>query len=91
MCLGLPGKVVEIDRDADLGLVEGRVDFDGIVKRVNLSFTPDVEVGHYVIVHVGFSISQVDEESARETMQYLREIGGIEEELGGTPGAEAAS
>jgi hydrogenase expression/formation protein HypC len=84
MCLGIPAKVVEVQRIADLGLVEGTVDFSGVQKRINLSFTPEVEVGDYVVVHVGFSISVVDEKEALTTLEYLRELGELESE-GQTP------
>lgn len=90
MCLGIPGKVVEIER-SDLGLVQGRVDFGGIVKDVNLSFTPEVEVGGYVVVHVGFSISTLDEDEALRALEYLRELGELDDSLrsGARPVPEA--
>lgn len=85
MCLGIPGRVVELTRVEGLGLVEGKVDFSGVQKTVNLSFTPEVEVGDYVVVHVGFSISIVDEEEALGTLEYLRELGELEIGDGPTP------
>lgn len=78
MCLGIPARVVEVTRAEGLGLVEGKVDFSGVQKTVNLSFTPEVEVGDYVVVHVGFSISIVDEDEALGTLEYLRELGELE-------------
>ena len=78
MCLGIPAKVVEVKRFEGLGLVEGKVDFAGVLKEVNLSFTPEVEEGDYVVVHVGFAISIVDEEEALTTLEYLRELGELE-------------
>lgn len=60
--------MLEVRRD-DLGLVWGRVQFGGIVKEVNLSYTPEVEVGDYVVVHVGFAISRVNEEEARRIFE----------------------
>ena len=78
MCLGIPARVIEVMRHGDLGLVEGKVDFSGVQKQVNLSFTPEVEVGDYVVVHVGFSISVIDEEEALTTLAYLRELGELE-------------
>ncbi len=57
---------------------KGRVDFGGIVKEVNLSFIPDTKPGDYVIVHVGFALSRVDEEEARKTLELLKEIGELE-------------
>ena len=64
MCLGIPGKIVEV-YDLD-GARMGKVDFDGIVKEICLSFVPEAEVGDYTIVHVGFGITKVDEASAHE-------------------------
>ncbi|MEN6405234.1 MAG: HypC/HybG/HupF family hydrogenase formation chaperone [Thermoguttaceae bacterium] len=72
MCLGIPGKVLEIDQQN--GLSMGKVEFGGIVKNVCLSYTPEVQVGDYVLVHVGFALSRIDEAEARETMDYLKEI-----------------
>jgi len=76
MCLGVPGKVVEVTR-SELGITSGKVDFGGIVKEVNLSYTPEVEPGQYVVVHVGFSISTLDEKEAHEVFRYLQEIDGL--------------
>jgi len=79
MCLGIPGKVVE---KYDLeGIQMGKVDFGGIQKEVCLAYVPDIEVGEYTIVHVGFAITQLDEASAQETLALFREIGTLEEEL----------
>lgn len=79
MCLGIPGKITTIDEIN--GIKMGKVDFGGIVKEVCLVYVPEATIGDYVIVHVGFAITQLDEESAQETLQLLREIGAIEEEL----------
>ena len=79
MCLGIPGKVVEV-YDLD-GARMGKVDFDGIVKEICLSFVPEAEVGDYTIVHVGFGITKVDEESAHETLALMKEMGVLESEL----------
>jgi hydrogenase expression/formation protein HypC len=87
MCLGIPGKVVEV-YDLD-GARMGKVDFDGIVKEICLSFVPDAEVGDYTIVHVGFGITKVDEESAHETLALMKEMGVLESELDAAA-AEAA-
>ena len=76
MCLGVPGKVVEVTR-SELGITSGKVEFGGIVKEVNLSYTPEVEPGQYVVVHVGFSISTLDEKEAHEVFRYLEEIDGL--------------
>ncbi len=80
MCLGVPGKVVEI-YTAD-GIRMGKVDFGGIVKEACLAYVPEVEVGDYTIIHVGFAITKLDEESAQESLDLFRQMGVLEEELG---------
>jgi len=80
MCLAIPGKVESITTD---GLIRmGRVNFGGIVKNVCLDYVPEVEVGDYTIVHVGFALSKIDEETAEQTLRDFREMGVLEEELG---------
>jgi len=78
MCLAVPGKILDIDGDDPL-LRSGRVDFAGIQKRVNLSYVPDAKVGEYVLVHVGFAISVVDEAEAAQVLEYLRQMGDLAE------------
>jgi len=73
MCLGVPGKVIKIEPN-ELGMTMGRVDFAGINREVCLAYTPEVQLGDYVIVHAGFAISQIDEEEAMEVFQYLKEM-----------------
>lgn len=80
MCLAVPGQVVDI-RD-ERGTRMATIDFDGIRKDICLAYLPDMEVGDYAIVHVGFAISKVDEASALETLAMFRELGILEEELG---------
>ena len=80
MCLGVPGKVLSIQPDP-LGMNMGRVSFAGIVKDVCLAYVPEVVVGDYTIVHVGFAITQLDEESAQESLRLFAELGVVEEEL----------
>lgn len=80
MCLGIPGKVTEIYDNN--GTRMGKVDFSGIVKETCLEYVPEVEVGDYTIIHVGFAITKLDEESALETLALLEEIGALGEELG---------
>jgi hydrogenase expression/formation protein HypC len=76
MCLGIPGKVIEVfDRD---GLPSAKVEFGGIVKEACLAYTPEAQVGDYVIVHVGFAISKVDESEAAEILSYLQQIDAME-------------
>ena len=82
MCLAVPGRVVEITDGGDAAFRLGKVDFGGIRKDVNLAYTPEAEVGKYVLVHVGFAISVIDEEEAQRVFEYLKQMGGLEEELG---------
>ena len=78
MCLGIPGRIVE--RRDDAGLAVGTVDFGGVRREVCLAYVADeVAVGDYVVVHVGFAISKVDEEEARRTFDILREMSQLEE------------
>ncbi|MHA2611558.1 MAG: HypC/HybG/HupF family hydrogenase formation chaperone [bacterium JZ-2024 1] len=81
MCLGIPGEVIEISPPDDKGIIMGKVNFGGIIREVCLSYVPEVQVGNYVIVHVGFAISIVDEEEAKFVWDYLNAIGGVEQEL----------
>lgn len=81
MCLGIPGQIREI-HDAD-PLRQGVVDFGGVSREVCLACVPEAVVGDYVIVHVGFAISRIDEEEAKSTLNALRELGELESELGG--------
>jgi hydrogenase expression/formation protein HypC len=82
MCLGIPGKVVEINDEGPLRMA--RVDFGGVRKEACLAYVPEVKLGDYVVVHVGFAISQLDEEEALRTLELLRMIdeAGMEAELG---------
>jgi len=75
MCLGVPGKVLETYETN--GMRMGKVDFGGVVKESCLVYLPDVAVGDYVIVHVGFAISKMDEEEAQQTMKMLTELDGL--------------
>ena len=73
MCLAVPGKVLEIEDDP-LGLRRGKVDFGGVRKDVCLAYTPEAKIGDYVMVHVGFSLSVVDEQEAQKIFETLREM-----------------
>ncbi len=73
MCLAIPGKLIEIITDPN-GVRMGRANFGGIVKQVCLEYTPEVEMGDYVLVHVGFALSKVDEEEAARTYKALEEL-----------------
>jgi hydrogenase expression/formation protein HypC len=77
MCLAVPGKITSISGEDVLR--QGMVNFGGISKQVNLAYVPEANVGDYVIVHVGFAISVVDEAEARQTFEYLKQMGELEE------------
>jgi len=78
MCLGIPGRIVEMRRDG--GLPMGVVDFGGVRREVCLAYVADeVALGDYVIIHVGFALSKVDEEEAHRTLEILRQMGELEE------------
>ncbi len=72
MCLGIPGRVLEIYQQDDLPMA--RVEFGGIVKQACLAYVPEAQVGDYIIVHVGFAISRVDPAEAEEIFRYLEQI-----------------
>lgn len=80
MCLAVPGKITKIYEKEDIQM--GTIDFDGITKEICLSYVPDIKVGEYALVHVGFAMQKLDEKSALETLQMFRELGVLEEELG---------
>ncbi len=77
MCLAVPGKIISITGD-ELAKV-GRVSFGGVIKEVSLAYVPEAKVGDYVIVHVGFALSTVDEEEAQHVFDYLAEMGELSE------------
>jgi hydrogenase expression/formation protein HypC len=87
MCLGIPGKIIEI-YETD-GVRMGKVDFGGLVKEVCLAYVPEVVVGDYTIVHVGFAITQLDEQSAQESLALVQQIRSLDEELGASTVGEA--
>lgn len=78
MCLGVPGRIESIEK-GDGGLDMGTVSFGGIRKEVCLAYVPEARVGDYVVVHVGFAISRLDEKEAEEVFQALREMGALDE------------
>jgi hydrogenase expression/formation protein HypC len=77
MCLGIPGRILEIHQQD--GLPVGKVEFGGIAKEVCLAYTPEAAVGDYVIVHVGFAISRVGEQEAEEIFSYLEQIDALDD------------
>ncbi len=80
MCLAVPGKITKIYDKDDIQM--GTIDFDGITKEICLAYVPDIKIGEYALVHVGFAMQKLDEKSALETLQMFRELGVLEEELG---------
>lgn len=79
MCLGIPGKVVELYQVN--GMKMGKVDFGGVIREACLEYLPEIQIGDYAIVHVGFGISQLDEEEAIQTLEMLREMEMLANEL----------
>jgi hydrogenase expression/formation protein HypC len=86
MCLGVPGKVIEIYETE--GLKMGKIDFGGVVREACLAYVPEIEVGDYTVIHVGFAISQLSEEEAIATLEILNELANLQEEIGPEPEAE---
>ncbi len=82
MCLAIPGKILSIDDSGGELMKIGKVSFGGIIKDVNLAYTPEAVVGEYVIVHVGFALNTVDEVEAAKVFEYLKEIDGLDELTG---------
>lgn len=78
MCLAIPGKIESIN-DTDGLLRMGSVNFGGIIKEVSLAYVPEAAVGDYVIVHVGFALSRVDEDEARKIFDYLKQMNELTE------------
>jgi hydrogenase expression/formation protein HypC len=74
MCLGVPGKVVEMIGESPLGMPMAKVSFGGIIKEACLAYVPEVQVGDYVIVHAGFALSVIDEEEAMEVFEILKQM-----------------
>ena len=80
MCLGVPGKITEIyEQD---GVKMGKVDFGGVTRETCLDFVPEAQIGDYTVIHVGFAISLLNEDEAKKTLEMLREIDALGEELG---------
>jgi hydrogenase expression/formation protein HypC len=80
MCLAVPGRVVSI-ADID-GTLMAEVDFGTVRKQVCVQYVPDIQVGEYVVVHVGFAIQRLDEQSAQQTLTDFEQLGILEEEFG---------
>jgi hydrogenase expression/formation protein HypC len=80
MCLGVPGKIVEKYEKG--GLQMAKVDFGGVFREACLTYVPEAQIGEYCIIHVGFAISLLSETEAQETLDLLKQIGDLEEEIG---------
>jgi hydrogenase expression/formation protein HypC len=78
MCLAIPGRILSITGDDPLVRL-GRIDFGGVVKEVNLVYTPEAQPGEYVLTHVGFAMAVIDEQEARRMFETLCEIAGLQE------------
>jgi hydrogenase expression/formation protein HypC len=81
MCLAVPGKVTSID-GSNPDLKMANVNFSGVSKEVCVQWLPDVKIGDYVLVHVGFALNKIDEKDAEETLKILREMGDLDEIAG---------
>jgi hydrogenase expression/formation protein HypC len=78
MCLAIPGLILEIEGD-DPGFRQGKIDFAGVRKSVNLGFLPEACVGDYVLVHAGIALQKIDEDEARRTFEMLRRMNELDE------------
>jgi hydrogenase expression/formation protein HypC len=81
MCLGIPGKIIEIYESDSLQMA--KIDFGGIVKEACLAYVPEAKVGDYALIHVGFAISLMDEEEAQETLKLIKEVEDLSNEIPG--------
>lgn len=83
MCLGVPGKIIDIYENN--GLRMGKIDFDGVTREACLAYVPEAQVGDYTIIHVGFALNVIAEDEALETLDLLRQISDFNAELGPEP------
>jgi hydrogenase expression/formation protein HypC len=83
MCLAVPGKLISVDNSPSL-MRSGKVDFGGILKEVSLAYVPEAKLGDYVLVHVGFALSIVDEAEANQVFEYLKKMDELAELDGGS-------
>ena len=82
MCLAIPGKIVAIEEAQDVVFKQGTVSFEGVTREINLAAVPEAKVGEYVLVHVGMALNVIDEEEAKRTLEYFKELGELNSELG---------
>ena len=78
MCLGIPGKVIELYDEKNMKMA--KVDFGGVIKEACMSYLPEIKIGDYTLIHVGFGLSIIDEEEANETLDLLKQISSFQEE-----------
>jgi len=83
MCLGVPGKIIEIYKVGDLTM--GKIDFGGVIREACLEYIPEAKIGDYTIIHVGFALNIISEEEANDTLDLLREITDAEEDFQNNP------
>ena len=83
MCLGIPGKIIEI-YEAN-GLTMGKVDFGGVTREACLAYVPEAQIGDYTLIHVGFALSIISEQEAQETLALIQQIADINDELASDP------
>ena len=88
MCLAVPGQVQSVTSDG--GILMGKVNFSGVLKEVCLVYLPETKVGDYIIVHVGFALSKIDEVTALETLRTFDELGLLESELDDLKGTQGS-
>jgi hydrogenase expression/formation protein HypC len=81
MCLAIPGRILDVTGDDPL-LRAGRIDFGGVVKEINLVYTPEARPGDYVLTHVGFAMAVIDEGEAQRIYATLRELAGLQAHAG---------
>ena len=79
MCLAIPGKIIDFEPSVDAVFRQGKVSFGGILQQVNLCMVPEAEINDYVLVHVGVAIGIIDEEEAKISFEYLKQMGEVEE------------
>lgn len=79
MCLGIPGKILNIYETN--GLKMGQIDFGGVIREACLDYVPEAQVGDYTLIHVGFALNIISESEAQETLELIKQISDIDEEL----------
>ncbi len=85
MCLGVPGKIIEIYQGGEL--LMGKIDFGGVTREVCLAYVPEAKVGDYAMIHVGFALNLMSEQEAQESLDLLRQLADVEEKINKETGA----